>query len=53
MEYCDICQQPMKKTAWPDEAWGRIYQMIEYSCENPDCSEDLLLEKDEDEDDEH
>ena len=37
MEYCDTCKQEMKRTVWKDEAWGRMYSNVEYSCVNPKC----------------
>jgi hypothetical protein len=40
MEYCEVCGKAMTKTVWTDEAWGRPYTTIEWSCENPNCGEE-------------
>lgn len=39
MELCPDCGYEMKRTVWTEEAWGRPYRQVEYSCENPHCGD--------------
>jgi hypothetical protein len=46
MEVCEVCGKPMTRTVWTDEAWGRPYRTVEWSCENQECG----MEEDDDDD---
>jgi hypothetical protein len=47
MEYCEVCEKPLKRVNFREEAWGRMETTVLWECVNIDCGTEEEVEHDE------